>query len=100
MTCHNCGIEAKKFGKYRNGLERFRCVQCGKTFTEARERPFDAMIIDPEKAMLALRMLVEGSSSDPSNALRTFTAILSLRPLILVGVRATDGQGHRERESG
>ena len=23
MTCHNCRIEAKRFGKHRNGLQRY-----------------------------------------------------------------------------
>ncbi len=38
MACHNCRIEARRFGKHRNGRQRFRCAQCGKTFTEAHEK--------------------------------------------------------------
>lgn len=62
MTCHNCQIEAKKFGKHRNGLQRFRCNQCRKTFTEDHERPLDEMRLPLEKAELCLRLLVEGNS--------------------------------------
>jgi transposase-like protein len=43
MTCHNCRIECRRFGKHRNGLQRYRCAQCSKTFTEPHERPLDAM---------------------------------------------------------
>ena len=62
MTCHNCRIEAKRFGKHRNGLQRFRCAQCSKTFTEAHEKPLDGMTTPTDKALLALRLLVEGCS--------------------------------------
>ena len=62
MPCHNCRIEAKRFGKHRNGLQRFRCAQCGKTYTKPHERPLEGMTIPQEKALLALRLLVEGCS--------------------------------------
>jgi transposase-like protein/IS1 family transposase len=62
MTCHNCRIEAKRFGKHRNGLQRFRCMLCGKTFTEPHERLLENMTIPEEKIQLALRLLVEGCS--------------------------------------
>jgi transposase-like protein/IS1 family transposase len=62
MTCHNCRIEVKKFGKHRNGLRRYRCTQCGKTFTEPHERPLENMTTKMDKAVMALSMLVEGSS--------------------------------------
>jgi len=62
MTCHNCRIEAKRFGKHRNGLQRFRCMTCGKTYTEPHEKPFEDMTADIDKAMLAMKLLVEGNS--------------------------------------
>jgi transposase-like protein len=62
MTCHNCRIEANRFGKHRNGLQRFRCAKCRKTFTEAHEKPLEGMTTPQDKALLALRLLVEGCS--------------------------------------
>jgi transposase-like protein/IS1 family transposase len=62
MTCPTCDIRCANFGKHRNGLRRFRCGQCGKTFTEAHAKPLGAMTVAPQRAMLALRMLLEGSS--------------------------------------
>jgi len=56
MTCPICKTECKRFGKHRNGLQRFRCRQCGKTFTEPHERT-----LAPE-AILALTLLLEGNS--------------------------------------
>jgi transposase-like protein/IS1 family transposase len=63
MTCHNCRIDAPKHGKHRNGLQRFRCWQCGKTFTEPHEEGFlvEMYLSDPS-GILALRMLTEGTS--------------------------------------
>jgi len=39
MTCHNCRIEAKKFGKDRKGNQRYRCNQCPKTFQDHQPKP-------------------------------------------------------------
>ncbi len=62
MTCHNCQIEAKKFGKDRKGNQRFRCLSCRKTFQAAQDKPLGSMYLPLEKALLCLHLLVEGSS--------------------------------------
>src|SRR5579884_2322010 len=62
MTCHNCKIEAQKFGKDRKGNQRFRCLKCRKTFQEYRERPLDNMRLSLDRALMVLHMLCEGSS--------------------------------------
>jgi len=62
MTCPICDIRCASFGTHRNGLRRFRCGQCGKTYTEAHAKPLGAMTVNPEMAVLAIRMLLEGSS--------------------------------------
>jgi transposase-like protein len=62
ITCPTCEIRCASFGTHRNGLRRFRCGQCGKTYTEAHAKPLGAMTIAPEKAVLAIRMLLEGPS--------------------------------------
>lgn len=62
MTCQACNIDCQRFGKHRNGLRRFRCPQCKKTYTEAHTRVLDSMYISPEKAALALKLLLEGNS--------------------------------------
>jgi transposase-like protein/IS1 family transposase len=62
ITCPTCEIRCASFGTHRNGLRRFRCGKCGKTYTEAHEKPLGAMTVPMEKALLALRMLLEGSS--------------------------------------
>lgn len=62
MTCHNCHALCKKFGKHRNGLQRFRCNQCRRTFTEEHEKPLDNMRLQMDKALLCLQLLLEGNS--------------------------------------
>jgi transposase-like protein/IS1 family transposase len=62
MTCHNCKIEAKKFGKHRNGNQRYRCGQCRKTFQEYKERLLGNMYLAEEKSLMVLRLLLEGNS--------------------------------------
>jgi transposase-like protein/IS1 family transposase len=62
MVCHNCQIEAKKFGKDRKGNQRFRCLSCRKTFQEPKEKPLGGMYLPLEKAVLCLQLLVEGNS--------------------------------------
>ena len=37
MTCHNCRIECRKAGKRPDGVQRYRCAQCSKTFSEPND---------------------------------------------------------------
>lgn len=62
MTCHNCQTVCNRFGKHRNGLQRYRCSQCRKTFTEDHTRPLDEMRLKTDRALLCLRLLLEGNS--------------------------------------
>jgi transposase-like protein/IS1 family transposase len=62
MICTDCEIRCASFGKHRNGLRRFRCGQCGKTYTEPHEKAPRRYDRPDGKAVLALRMLLEGSS--------------------------------------
>lgn len=64
MVCPKCANEqVKKFGKNRNGSQRFRCLSCKKTFTE--ERPaalLGSMRLPVEKAVKCLKLLLDGMS--------------------------------------
>ena len=62
MNCQTCNAPSKKFGKDRNGLQRFRCLTCKRTFLEPHERLLGRMAIDEDKAIDCLRHLVEGNS--------------------------------------
>ncbi len=62
MTCHYCRIACKRFGRHRNGLQRFRCTQCKKTLTEEHTRPLGDMRLPLDKAVSVLKLLLEGMS--------------------------------------
>lgn len=62
MNCQNCNGETKKFGKDRKGNQRFRCLSCGKTAIQPYDKPLDEMRLPIEKAVMVLRLLVEGNS--------------------------------------
>ena len=62
MNCQECDGLTKKHGKDRNGNQRFRCLACGKTFIEPKNKPLGSMYLPEEKAVSVLNLLVEGMS--------------------------------------
>jgi len=85
MTCHNCRIECGRFGKHRNGLQRFRCAQCRKTFTEPHERPLEAMTTPLDKSEQIIQLLVEGCSVRSVERITGVHRDTILRLLVLAG---------------
>ena len=45
MTCADYRLACQRFGKHRNGLRRFRCPNCKRTFTESHERMLGGYIL-------------------------------------------------------
>jgi transposase-like protein/IS1 family transposase len=86
MTCEVCNVNCQRFGKHRNGLSRFRCPNCKKTYTEAHSRVLDSMYIPQDRAVLALKLLLEG------NSLRSTERItdLNINTLMSLLVKAGD----------
>jgi transposase-like protein/IS1 family transposase len=62
MGCPDCKTTCQRFGKHRNGLRRFRCPQCKKTYTEPHKQMVEGMTISDDKVLLALELMVEGHS--------------------------------------
>ena len=54
--------QTKKHGRDRYGNQRMRCLTCGKTWIVTPPRPLGSMRIDLDKAVFALRLLLEGTS--------------------------------------
>ncbi|HVX11170.1 MAG TPA: hypothetical protein VHC22_08325 [Pirellulales bacterium] len=61
MVCcaHN---SRKKDGKDRDGNQRYKCLLCGKRFSDPKAKPLGVMRVPVEDAKRALHLLVEGSS--------------------------------------
>lgn len=62
MLCPTCSSTPRKFGKDRNGNQRFQCKPCKQTFTDLSEKPLGAMRLSMEKAVFVLKLLLEGCS--------------------------------------
>src|SRR5688500_16672870 len=69
MTCHNCSSLCKKFGKFGpQRIQRYRCNQCKKTFSEQHEKaprpqgPLGDMRISLDKAETCLKLMLGGMS--------------------------------------
>src|SRR5271157_3607605 len=87
MTCATCNVNCQRFGKHRNGLRRFRCPQCKRTYTEAHARTLDVMYIPKEKAVLATRLLLEGNSIRSTERCTGLDRTTIARLLVLAGER-------------
>jgi len=84
MTCHNCRIECRKFGK-RGNRQRYQCHQCRKVFTDARDNTLDGMYLPVENAELVLRLLLEGSSVSSVEGITEVHHTTILKLLVLAG---------------
>ncbi len=62
FDCPNCSGRTRLFGFNRNGSQRYRCDNCRRTFTVGATRPRDGRRLAEERAVMCLRMLLEGNS--------------------------------------
>ncbi|MGI8990263.1 MAG: IS1 family transposase [Bryobacteraceae bacterium] len=85
MTCEDCKVKCQRFGKHRNGLLRFRCAQCKRTFTEAHERTLGEMYISEEKSLLIVQLLLEGNSIRSTERIAKVDRNTIMKVLVLAG---------------
>lgn len=73
MQCPNCSKEhVAKFGKDRSGTQRYRCMDCRKTFLEPQIKPLGDMRVDLDKAAFAINLLMEDMSIRAAERLTDF----------------------------
>src|SRR5262245_10191540 len=87
MVCESCHMRCGGFGRHRNGLQRFRCPNCCKTFTESHARLFGSMTVSEEKALLALQLLLEGNSLRGTERIVGIDRNTIMRLLVVAGER-------------
>ena len=87
MNCPQCQIGCRKFGKHRNGLQRFRCAQCGKSYTADHTRLFGSITVPEDKALLAIQLLIEGTSIRSTERITGLHRDTIMRLLVLAGER-------------
>ena len=91
MTCHSCRIDCQRFGKHRNGLQRFRCNSCGKTYTEPHEHETSAQgKLSTDTGLLAIRLICEGSSIRSAARITGLHHRTIIQLLIAAGERCAD----------
>ena len=62
MKCTTCQEDCKRFGKNRNGSQRWRCADCGRTYSEAVDGRAEGFYLDMSKMVMICNLLVEGVS--------------------------------------
>lgn len=87
MTCAACDVQCQRFGKHRNGLRRFRCPQCKRTFTEPHRLTLGEMYISQEKMLLAMQLLLEGNSVRSTMRITDLDQNTIMKALVLAGER-------------
>src|ERR1700733_4352979 len=79
--------QTQKFGRDHLGNQRRRCCLCGKTFIDRSHRPLGDLRIEKERAVMALRMMLEGTSLATIQRLTGVCKNTALALLLLVGER-------------
>jgi IS1 family transposase/transposase-like protein len=77
----------QKHGKDTYGNQRRKCMLCGKTWIEKAPQALGAMRIEKSKAVLALKLMLEGSSLRTINRLTGLNRHTLASLLLLIGKR-------------
>jgi len=81
-------VTCQRFGKHRNGLGRFRCPACKRTFTEPHRRVLGTMTTPQASILLALQLLVEGNSIRSTMRITGLDQNTIMKALVLAGEKA------------
>ncbi len=84
MTCRKCQHgTAKRFGFTKSKSQRYRCRNCGATFTDSPQKPFGRHTTDIDRAVMAFSLLTEGMS------IRAVSRITGLHKNTILGLVGT-----------
>lgn len=97
MTCRKCDVACQRFGKHRNGLQRFRCPHCLATYTEAHKPALAGSYIPRDKVVLVLRLLLEGNSIRSTQRISDLDKNTIMRILTLAGEKCEHIMAERVR---
>src|ERR1035438_1838167 len=86
-TCKDCDVRCQRFGTHRNGLRRFRCPQCHRTYTEPHRLTLGEMYLSEDKMVIALKLLLEGNSIRSTMRITGLDQNTITKALILAGER-------------
>lgn len=85
MLCAACQGSTKRFGRSKDGHQRYRCLTCRKTFADRPARPLGRSRVPFEQACHVLQLLCEGASIRAVERLTGLEKATVLRLLAEVG---------------
>src|SRR3954447_15548599 len=88
VTCSVCLLPCKRFGKHRNGSQRYRCTSCGRTFTDEYKEVFRVGdYLKQKRGLMALKLLIEGCSIRSAERLTGIRRDTIIDLLLIAGER-------------
>jgi len=87
MQCPECEGSTIKWGKTRDGHQRYRCKACDLTTSETPENPLAPMRIGMDRAVLVLGLLTEGMSIRAAERITGHHRDTICKLLVLAGQR-------------
>jgi transposase-like protein/IS1 family transposase len=92
MTCKKCQHEnVKRFGVYgQKRIQRYRCNDCGATFSEPRPKPLGNHIVDFDRAVQVISLLLQGMSVRAASRLTGMHKSTILSLLTLAGSKSQE----------
>ena len=86
-------VTCQRFGKHRNGLSRFRCPACKRTFTEPHKRVLGNMTTPQASLVMALQLLIEGNSIMSTMRITGLDQNTIMKALVLAGEKCEKVMG-------
>lgn len=93
IRCVDCETECSHFGKHRNGLRRFRCPDCHRTYTEAHQAALEGSYISGERIVMALQLLIEGNSFRSTQRITGLDINIIMKIVVRVGEKCEKPMG-------
>jgi transposase-like protein len=97
MDCQHCQGRTKKFGRTKDGRQRFRCLACRKISAEHKAKPQRGRRPPPERVLMILNLLCEGVSIRAAQRITGTERRPILRLLARVGGGARSSSLRRSR---
>jgi transposase-like protein/IS1 family transposase len=85
MKCVTCKNEAQRFGTNRNGSQRFRCVECKRTFSAPKSDRVEGSTIPLAQVEKVLQLLIEGCSARSAERISGLHRDTILKLLVTAG---------------
>ena len=95
MKCDACRIECARFGKNRNGSQRYRCLDCKRTYSEAPADRVQGSTIPLGTICKTLQLLIEGCSVRSTERISGLHRDTILRLLVIAGERCEKLMGRK-----